>query len=100
LCLDKSEIMASYQNGLSSGRIRIWGEDPLLVERLRAPLAGALESRLQMYVVEVLAVGRVGEVLVSINGNEGRFPLLFQSNELEPAHVMQVVRDTVVRLGL
>ena len=92
--------MASYQIGLSSGRIRIWGEDPVLVERLRAPLASALEARRQLYVVEVLAVGRVGEILVSINGNEGRLPLLFQSDELEPAHVLQVVRDTVTKLGL
>lgn len=92
--------MASYQIGLSSGRIRVWGEDPALVERLRAPLAGALEGRRQLYVVEVLAVGRVGEILVSINGNEGRLPLLFQSDELDPAHVLRVVRDAVVRLGL
>jgi hypothetical protein len=92
--------MASYQSRLSSGRIRIWGEDKALVERLRAPLAGALEARRQLYLVEVLAVGRVGEILVSISGNEGRLPLLFQSDELDPAHVMQVVRDTVARLGL
>lgn len=92
--------MASHQVGFNPGLIRIRGEDPVLVERLRGPLAGALEARRQVYLVEVLAVGRVGEILVSINGSEGRLPLLFQKDELEPGHVLQVVRDTVARLGL
>jgi hypothetical protein len=92
--------MATTQVGFGPRLVQMRGEDPLLLERLRAPIEGALEARRQVYVVEVHALGRGGQVLVSITASEGRLPLLFDQDELEPAHVFQVVRDTVGRLGL
>jgi hypothetical protein len=42
-------------------------------------------------------VGRIGEVLVSILGHRGLIPLLFAPDELDPAYVHGIVRDTVDR---
>lgn len=80
--------------------VQIRGGDLALVERLRVPLAGALEERRRVYVVEVDTIGRGAQVLVCIHGYRGRLPLLFQMTELEPGHVLRVVRETVIRLGL
>jgi len=80
--------------------VQIDGENPLLVERLRDPLCRALGNRGTVYAVRIDTVGRVGEVLVSVNGSKGRLPLLFDEEELEPGYVFRVVSDTVSRFGL
>lgn len=80
--------------------IRVSGQSPVLVDRLREPLEHALESRQTFYRVEIDTIGRVGEVLVSITSSRGRVPLLFGREELEPGYVLRVVSDTVARFGL
>jgi hypothetical protein len=88
---------------LDAGRpriVQIRGENSALVELLREPVLGALEERRNVYVVEIAAVGRDGDVLVSIHGSRGRLPLLFHRDELAPAHVHELVKETVSRLGL
>jgi hypothetical protein len=47
--------------------------------------------------VNIDAVGRVGEVVVSIEGSKGRLPLLFGKDELEPGFVFRVVDDAIRR---
>jgi hypothetical protein len=79
--------------------VQISGENPLLVERLSAPLQQALADRQRYYRVNVERVGRVGEVLISITGTKGHMPLLFGEEELEPGYVCRVVQDTVSRFG-
>jgi hypothetical protein len=88
---------------LDAGRpriVQIRGENRTLVDQLREAVAGALEGRRTVYVVEIAAVGRDGEVLISIHGSRGRLPLLFHKDELAPAHVHELVKETVGRLGL
>ena len=80
--------------------VRVGGGTAALVERLREPLRQALESRNRCYVVEIDAVGRVGEVLVRITSSRGRLPLLFGRGDLEPGYVQRIVSDTVARFGL
>jgi hypothetical protein len=80
--------------------VRVGGRTARLVDQLREPLRQALESRDRCYVVEIDAVGRVGEVLVSISSSRGRLPLLFSRDELEPGYVHRIVTDTVARFGL
>jgi hypothetical protein len=81
-------------------RVRVGGQTAWLVDRLQEPLRQALESRNRFYVVEIDAVGRVGEVMVSITSSRGRLPLLFARGDLEPGYVHRVVSDTVARFGL
>lgn len=71
-----------------------------ILVRLRDPLRRALDGRSGFYAVELAAVGRVGEVLVSITGSNGRLPLLFGHEELEPGYVSSVVRAAVERFAL
>ena len=78
-------------------RVQIQGEGQPLIERLREPVCRALEDRPAFYSVRIDATGRVGEVLVRIEGAKGRLPLLFGHDELEPGYVFRVVRDTVTR---
>jgi hypothetical protein len=78
-------------------RVQIEGEGQSLVESLREPLCRALEDRPAFYSVRIDPVGRVGEVLIRIEGAKGRLPLLFGHEELEPGYVFRVVRDTVTR---
>ena len=82
------------------GPVHVTGEDRPLVDRLRQPLRDALAGRQRFYAVRVQGIGRQGEVLVGITGSAGHVPLLFGKEELGPAHVFQVVRDTVTRLGI
>jgi len=89
--------MASYKDRLN--RVRVEGESQALVDRLREPLQRALADRRAFYAVRVEAVGRAGEVLVSINGSKGRLPLLFGRGELDPGHVSRVVQDAVDRFA-
>jgi hypothetical protein len=70
-----------------------------MLGRLREPLHRALDGRSHFYAVEIVAVGRVGEVLVSITGPSGRLPLLFGHEELEPGYVSSVVRDAVEKFA-
>lgn len=71
-----------------------------ILDRLQEPLRRALDGRSGFYAVEFAAVGRVGEVLVSVTGSRGRLPLLFGHEELEPGYVSRVVRDAVERYAL
>ena len=80
--------------------VQIEGQNTLLIERLREPLGRALGDRRTFYSVRVEAVGRIGEILVSITGTRGHLPLLLREEELEPGYVCRVVRDTVSRFGL
>lgn len=81
--------------------VRIEGQDAHLIERLRDPLRRALGDRRTCYSVRIEAIGRVGEVLVSITGSKGRLPLLLRGEEeLEAAYVFRQVSDTVSRFGL
>jgi hypothetical protein len=81
--------------------VRLEGRDVLLIERLRDPLRRALGARQTFYAVRVEAVGRCGEVLVSITGSKGHLPLLLKGEEeLEDAYVFRTVRDTINRFGL
>ena len=80
--------------------IRVTGENPGLVDRLRDPLSLALSKRRRCYDVDVASVGRVGEVVVSITGSRGRLPLFFKADELDPGYVSRVVTDVLARYGL
>ena len=90
--------MAAYVS--SPTFVRVGGQTAGLVDQLQAPLRQALESRNRFYDVEIDAVGRVGEVLVSITSSRGRLPLLFGRDDLEPGYVHRIVSDTVARFGL
>ena len=90
--------MAAYVSSLSF--VRVGGETAGLVDQLQAPLRQALESRNRFYDVEIDAVGRVGEVLVSITSSRGRRATAAGRGELEPGYVHRLVSDTVVRYGL
>lgn len=81
--------------------VRIEGQDAHLIERLRDPLRRALGDRRTYYSVRIEAIGRVGEVLVSITGSKGHLPLLLRGEEeLDAAFVFRQVSDTVSRFGL
>jgi hypothetical protein len=80
--------------------VRVGGRTAWLVDQLEGPLRQALESRNRFYAVEIDAVGRVGEVMVSITSSRGRLPLLFGRGDLEPGYVHRIVSDTVARFGL
>jgi hypothetical protein len=71
-----------------------------MLMRLQEPLRRALDGRDRFYSVEFASVGRVGEVLVTINCSKGHLPLLFGHEELEPGFVSSVVRDAVERFAL
>ena len=87
--------MASQANLL-----QVRGDSDALVDLLKEPLNKALIGRRNFYDVRVEAVGRVGEVLVSITGSKGRLPLLFGQEELEPGYVSRVVQGAVDRFAL
>lgn len=76
------------------------GDSEALIDRLREPVNKALTGRQAAYDVRVEAVGRVGEVLVSITGSKGRLPLLFGQEELEPGYVSRVIQDAIDRFAL
>jgi len=80
--------------------VRVGGRTAWLVDQLEGPLRQALESRNRFYAVEIDALGRVGEVIVSITSSRGRLPLIFGRGDLEPGYVHRIVSDTVARFGL
>ena len=80
--------------------VEVGGDDPGLVARLAEPLQRALSSRRAFYAVRIEAVGRVGEVMVSIDGIKGHLPLLFRPEDMEAGYVCSVVKDTVQRYDL
>ena len=90
--------MAAYVS--SPTFVRVGGQTAGLVDQLQEALREALEPRNRFYSVEIDAVGRVGEVLVSITSSRGRLPLLFGRDDLEPGYVHRIVSDTVARFGL
>ncbi len=79
------------------GTLDITGDSTLA--RLRDPLSRALGDRHRHYKVHVEALGRVGEVLVSITGSRGHLPLILSPQDLEPGDVFRVVSDTMDRFG-
>ena len=80
--------------------LRVRGDSEALVALLTEPLNKVLVGRRGFYDVRVEAVGRVGEVLVSITGSKGHLPLLFGQEDLEPGFVSRVVQDAVDRFAL
>lgn len=80
--------------------VRVSGPTARLVEQLQEPLRQALAGRNRFYVVEIDAIGRLGEVLVSISSWRGRLPLLFGGKDLEPGYVHRIVSDAVARFDL
>ena len=84
----------------SPSLVRVGGRTARLVGQLEKPLRQALECRNRFYAVEIDAVGRVGEVMVSITSSRGRLPLIFGRGDLEPGYVHRIVSDTVARFGL
>lgn len=81
-------------------RLLLFEGDPLLLDRLEEPLRRALGQRRVYYQIRIETFGRCGEILVAILGAKGRLPLIFARDELEPAYVASVVRDTVEKYGL
>jgi hypothetical protein len=85
--------------GKTSPFVHMRGEGALL-DHLRDPLQRALEDQRRHCLVSVEAVGRVGEVMVSVTTTKGRLPMLFGSEDLDPGYVTRVVLDTVTHFGL
>ncbi len=80
--------------------VNVGGDDPRLVGRLAEPLQRALAGRRSYYAVRIETVGRVGEVMVSIDGTRGHLPLLFRPEDMDTGYVCSVVEDTVRRYDL
>jgi hypothetical protein len=80
------------------GSVEISGDSAL--DCLRDPLCRALADRHRFYMVHVEALGRVGEVLITITGSRGRLPLILSPQDLEPGDVFRMVSDTVDKFGL
>jgi hypothetical protein len=80
--------------------VEVGGDDARLVDRLAEPLQKALAGRRSFYAVRIEAVGRVGEVMVSIDGTKGHLPLLFGPEDMDAGYVCSVVKDTVRRYDL
>jgi len=81
-------------------RVVVGGDDRSLVDRLAEPLQNALAGRRSLYAVHIETVGRVGEVMVSIDGTKGHVPLLFGPEDMDAGYVCSVVKDTVSRFDL
>jgi hypothetical protein len=79
--------------------VEISGE-PALISQLEGALLDALAGRRRHYLVNVTPVGRVGEVLIAIDGRRGHLPLILGQEDLEPGYVRGVVRELVERFAL
>jgi hypothetical protein len=80
--------------------VDVGGNVATLVARMRRPLLRALSGRHGVYAVWIEALDPRGDVLVSITGSNGRVPLLFGPDELQPRHVSSVVRNALDRAAL
>jgi hypothetical protein len=80
--------------------VKIGGDDQILVALLSEPLQRALSDRHSLYDVRIETVGRVGEVMVSIDGTNGHLPLLFRPEDMDAGYVCSVVKETVRRFDL
>jgi hypothetical protein len=91
-------------NAVNSGSerrlVEVGGDDVSLVARLAEPLQKALSGRRSYYAVRIEALGRVGEVMVSIDGTRGHLPLLFGPEDMDAGYVCSVVKDTIRRFDL
>jgi len=76
------------------------GDGTPLLGILLNPLCRALGDRHRFYRVHVEALGRVGEVLVTITGSRGHLPLILSPRDLEPGDVFRVVSDTMEKFDL
>lgn len=92
--------MMAIDGAVRHQNVRVEGDNRALVESLSEPLRAALAKRTSRYAISIAAVGRVGEVLVSVDGSNGHVPLLFRTEELEAGYVCSVVLDTVQRYGI
>jgi hypothetical protein len=81
-------------------RVEVGGDDRGLVDLLAEPLRNALAGRRSLYAVHIETVGRVGEVMVSIDGTKGHVPLLFGPEDMDSGYVCSVVKETVRRFDL
>ena len=86
--------------GQGHGHVHIAGTDAFIVASLTAALERALGDRGTSYSVEIDAVGRVGETLVSITGSRGHLPLIFGHGDMEPGYICSVVQRSVNRYGM
>ena len=80
-------------------QVEVSGDRTLLLHGLMDPLCRALGARQRYYSVRVEALGRVGEVLITITGSRGRLPLIISPQDLEPGDVFRMVSDTVDKFG-
>jgi len=80
--------------------VQVGGDDGALVSRLKEPLRRALAGRQSFYAVRIDSVGRLGEVMVSIDGRNGHLPLLFRPEDVDAGYVCSVVKETVQRFDL
>jgi hypothetical protein len=88
-------------SGVSERRlVDVGGDDKRLVARLTEPLQKALSGRRSLYAVRIETVGRVGEVMIAIDGIKGHLPLLFGPEDMDAGYVCSVVKDTVRRYDL
>jgi hypothetical protein len=85
-----------YPSG--SRRVEIDG-DPRLMAVLAEPLHRALAETQRVYRIRVESVGRCGETMVAVDGENGRLPLLFDPAD-EAGQVASVVRRAVDRYAL
>lgn len=88
------------QAACEARNVEIRGDDRALVARLGDPLRRALAEGHAFYAVRIQAIGRVGEVMISIDSAKGRLPLLFRPEDLDAGYVCSVVKDTVRRFDL
>jgi hypothetical protein len=75
--------------------VQLGGRDEGLVARLGDSVREALAGGHAFYTVNIEPVGRVGEVLVSIDGAEGHLPLLFRPEEVEKGFIYSVVKSSL-----
>jgi hypothetical protein len=94
------QVANAVSGGFERRFVEVVGDDLKLVARLTEPLQKALSGRRSFYAVRIEAVGRVGEVMVSIDGTRGHLPLLFGPEDMDAGYVCSVVKDTVRRYDL
>ena len=75
--------------------VQVGGRDEGLVALVADSVRQALAGGHAFYRVNIEAVGRVGEVLVSIDGAEGHLPLLFRPEEVEKGFIYGVVKNSL-----
>jgi hypothetical protein len=76
--------------------VSVDGDEPL-VRRLGPALDAALSPLGRRYLVHVHPLGRLGEVLVCVEGSAGRAPIILAPHEQQPELVTAAVKGLVAR---